>query len=178
MPRAEATRLYRSAFAVRDVKLRDIRDDLRALAVVIPDDASLGAVFAMFRQVCPTRESWGEKSASMLRAALGRLRLQKSGRKSELAQRLRNTFDMGDTEAKSPLATTKHIDECLAADKKSRRGILDPAIHDGRREAGPTEEVGANYRIIYDDELGMAHLRAPRRIFSLGAAQSRLQVFA
>ena len=153
MPRAEATRLYRSAFAVRDVKLRDIRDALRSLEVGTRDNASLGAVFAMFRQVFPTRESWGEKSANMLRSALGRLRLQKSGRKSELAHRLHNVFASIEAEAKSQPATTKHIDECLASDKKGRRGILDPAIHDGRRVAGPADEVGANYHIIYDDEL-------------------------
>ena len=107
----------------------------------------------MFRQVSPTRESLVKKSATMIRAALGRLRLPKSGRQSEMAQRRHDAFTLHDTAAKLPMAQPHHIDECIAADKKSRRGILDPAINDGRRVAGPADAVGGNYHIIYDDEL-------------------------
>ena len=84
----------------------------------------------------------------MPRAGPGCQRIRKSDRKSELAQMLRNTFEMGGTEQKSTLAKASRIYKCLSADKESRRRILGLVTHDGRRAAGPAAEAGANYRII------------------------------
>ena len=153
MSKTEAMRLYRDAFQPREAHARNIRDAIHTLGVGIADAASMQNIFALFRQLFPNRDSWGKRTANRLRCALAHLRLQKSGRGSDLAQRLLNTFSPVDNTEMAPLPQPNHIDECIAADKKPRREILDPAIHDGRRVAGPADEVGANYRIIYDDEL-------------------------
>ena len=59
MPKTDAMRLYRDAFQPREVQVRNIRDALHTLGVGIADDASLQAIFAMFRKIFPNRESRG-----------------------------------------------------------------------------------------------------------------------
>ena len=82
--------------------MRNIRDSIHSLGVVIADDASLQTLFSMRRKLFPVRESRREKTGDRLRGALARLRLQESGRKSDLAQRLRNAFNSCDNEEKTP----------------------------------------------------------------------------
>ena len=67
---------------------------------------------------------------------------------------MRNKFNPVDTTAQTPADQPHRLDECAAADKKARRGILAPSIQDGRRVAVAADEVGANHHIIYDDKLG------------------------
>ena len=108
----------------------------------------------MFLQASPTRYSWEWETWNRLRRPHGHLRLQKTGRRPGLAQRMRDTFSSVDRTAQTPAYQPQHSGECIAPDKKASRWILGPAIHDGRRDAGPADEVGASCRVIYDDELG------------------------
>ena len=62
MPREEALSLYRARFDSSKVDLRAIRFAIKTLGVGIAEDATLGAVFGMVRQVFRSHEAWGKRA--------------------------------------------------------------------------------------------------------------------
>ena len=154
MPKTGDMRLYRDAFQPREVHVRNSRDALHTLGVGIADDAPLQTLFAMSRQLTPPTVSHGGRGqrtdcealpATYASAKAAGSRIARNGCATRLALSI--------TRRRRPMSQPNHIGECIAADKKPRRGILDPATQDGRRVAGPSEEVDAHYQTIYDDEL-------------------------
>lgn len=70
-----------------------------------------------------------------------------------MAQRLRNTLNPVDTKAQTPVGQPQNRGACIASDKKRFRAILGADLHDSIRAARPSGDVGANYRVMSDDEL-------------------------
>ena len=84
--------MYRARFDSKKVDIRNIRGAIKILGVGIAEDATLGAVFGMVRQVFHNHEARGGKSVIALGKAMGLLGLSTSGKKQALVGRIHNTF--------------------------------------------------------------------------------------
>ena len=61
MPRGDPLSLYWAQFVPRKGDVRSIRAAIKSLGVCIADDATIGALFGMVRQVFRTRDAWWGK---------------------------------------------------------------------------------------------------------------------